>query len=57
MGAAGVIIEGKAVKGSHPFGITVAPNGDPLVRHDGRDQDRHTAAALGLPAHCAAPKL
>jgi streptogramin lyase len=29
MGAAGVITEGKAVKGSGPFGITVAPNGDP----------------------------
>jgi streptogramin lyase len=26
---AGVITEGKAVKGSQPFGITVAPNGDP----------------------------
>jgi virginiamycin B lyase len=26
---AGVITEGKAVKGSGPFGITVAPNGDP----------------------------
>jgi streptogramin lyase len=26
---AGVIAEGKAVKGSQPFGITVAPNGDP----------------------------
>ncbi|HZB40594.1 MAG TPA: hypothetical protein VE487_06500 [Ilumatobacter sp.] len=26
---AGVITEGKAVKGSDPFGITVAPNGDP----------------------------
>ena len=26
---AGVITEGKAVKGSEPFGITVAPNGDP----------------------------
>jgi streptogramin lyase len=26
---AGVITEGKAVKGSLPFGITVAPNGDP----------------------------
>jgi len=26
---AGVISEGKAVKGSSPFGITVAPNGDP----------------------------
>jgi streptogramin lyase len=26
---AGVITEGKAVKGSSPFGITVAPNGDP----------------------------
>jgi virginiamycin B lyase len=25
----GVIIQGKAVKGSDPFGITVAPNGDP----------------------------
>jgi virginiamycin B lyase len=28
-GIAGVITEGKAVKGSGPFGITVAPNGDP----------------------------
>lgn len=26
---AGVITEGKAVKGSEPFGITVAPDGDP----------------------------
>jgi streptogramin lyase len=26
---AGVITEGKAVKGSGPFGITIAPNGDP----------------------------
>jgi streptogramin lyase len=26
---AGVITEGKAVRGSGPFGITVAPNGDP----------------------------
>ena len=26
---AGVVTEGKAVKGSGPFGITVAPNGDP----------------------------
>jgi virginiamycin B lyase len=26
---AGVITEGKAVKGSGPFGITVASNGDP----------------------------
>jgi streptogramin lyase len=26
---AGIITEGKAVKGSGPFGITVAPNGDP----------------------------
>ena len=26
---AGVITEAKAVKGSQPFGITVAPNGDP----------------------------
>jgi streptogramin lyase len=26
---AGVLTEGKAVKGSGPFGITVAPNGDP----------------------------
>jgi streptogramin lyase len=26
---AGVITEGKAVKGSGPFEITVAPNGDP----------------------------
>ena len=26
---AGVITEGKVVKGSGPFGITVAPNGDP----------------------------
>ena len=26
---AGVITEAKAVKGSEPFGITVAPNGDP----------------------------
>jgi virginiamycin B lyase len=26
---AGVVTEGKAVKGSEPFGITVAPNGDP----------------------------
>ena len=25
----GVITEAKAVKGSQPFGITVAPNGDP----------------------------
>jgi len=26
---AGVITEAKTVKGSEPFGITVAPNGDP----------------------------
>ena len=26
---AGVITEAKTVKGSQPFGITVAPNGDP----------------------------
>ena len=26
---AGVITEGRAVKGSGPFGITAAPNGDP----------------------------
>ena len=26
---AGAITEAKAVKGSQPFGITVAPNGDP----------------------------
>ena len=33
-----------------------SPQRRPLVRHDGREQDRHTAAALGLPADCAAPK-
>jgi len=27
--SAGVITEGKVVRGSGPFGITVAPNGDP----------------------------
>ena len=27
--SAGVITEGKSVKGSEPFGITVAPSGDP----------------------------
>ena len=26
---AGVVTQGKAVKGSGPFGIVVAPNGDP----------------------------
>ena len=34
----GVITEGKAVKGSEPFGITVATNGDPWYTMPGANK-------------------
>jgi len=45
MGAAGVITEGKAVKGSGPFGITVAPTATPGTPWWPRTRSPHCSCA------------